>query len=529
MVNIISNFPKFALETLLQVMSSLIFQKISLKNIFGLVLGPLLFLWITIFLDLEPGKPSVTYTLAIAVLMAIWWITEIIPLAITALLPVVLFPIFGVMNGKDVSSTYFNHVIFLFIGGFLVALAMQKWDLHKRIAIKILMITGSSPARILLGFMLATSFLSMWISNTATAMMMVPILLSITKKLEDFIDQKELNKYTVGLLLGVAYSASIGGIATLVGTPPNLSFARIFQIMFPSAPEISFSTWFIYALPISIIFFAITWLYLFILFKPKKSFGRLKNVNFKDQYTQLGKSTYEQKVVAYIFSLLAILWLTRAGLNIGSLNIPGWSSLLSTPAYINDGTVAIALSIVLFLIPSKSKTNKRIMDWDTASKIPWNIVLLFGGGFALASAFKVSGLSIWVGEQLSSIGGLHPILIIAIIAITMTFLTELTSNTATTEMLLPILAGMSVSININPLLFMLPATISASMAFMLPVATPPNAIVFGSNKITVIQMAKTGFMLNIVGVMVITLITYFWGSWVFGIEPNVMPSWAVTH
>ncbi len=501
-------------------------QKISYKNIFGFIIGPVLFLWITLFMDLEPGNPSVTYTFAIAILMAIWWISEVVPLAITALLPVVLFPLFGVMNGKDVSSTYFNHVIFLFIGGFLVALAMQKWDLHKRIAIRILLITGSSPARILLGFMLATSFLSMWISNTATAMMMVPILLSISKKLEDFIEAKELNKYTVGLLLGVAYSASIGGIATLVGTPPNLSFARIFQIMFPAAPEISFSMWFIFALPISIIFFFITWLYLHYIFRPKKQLSVLKEVNFKEQYKELGPSTYEQKSVAIVFASLALLWLTRAGLNIGSLNIPGWSSLFSSPTYINDGTVAICLSIVLFVIPSKSNGSGRIMDWATAAKVPWNIVLLFGGGFALASAFKVSGLSIWVGEQLSVVGGLHPIIIIAIIALMMTFLTELASNTATIEMLLPVLAGISINVDINPLLFMLPATISASMAFMLPVATPPNAIVFGSNKITVMQMAKTGFILNMLGVIVITLITYYWGSWVFGINLNEMPSWA---
>ncbi|MBC8319621.1 MAG: SLC13/DASS family transporter [Bacteroidetes bacterium] len=502
-------------------------QNINYKNIIGFILGPLLFIWITFFLDLEPGKPAVTYTFGIAILMAIWWITEVVPLAVTALLPVVLFPVFGVMDGRDVSSTYFNSVIFLFIGGFLVALAMQKWDLHKRIAIKILLITGTSPARILLGFMLATSFLSMWISNTATAMMMVPILLSITKKLEEFIATKELNKYTVGLLLGVAYSASIGGIATLVGTPPNLSFARIFQIMFPAAPEISFSAWFIYALPITIIFFIVTWLYLYFIYKPKNSLKALKEVNFRQQYKELGHATYEQKVVGIVFVTLALLWLTRAGLNIGSFNVPGWSSLFSSPSYINDGTVAIALSVILFIIPARNNKSKKIMDWVTASKVPWNIVLLFGGGFALASAFKESGLSMWVGEQLASVGNVHPIIIIAVIAVTMTFLTELTSNTATTEMLLPVLAGMSVSINVNPLLLMLPATISASMAFMLPVATPPNAIVFGSNKITVIQMARTGFMLNVLGVIIITLITYFWGSWVFGIVPNVMPDWAV--
>jgi len=504
-------------------------KNINFKNFIGLIIGPLLFLWVVIFMDLEPGKPTVTYTFGIALLMAIWWITEVIPLAITALLPVVLFPLFGVMNGKAVSSTYFNHVIFLFIGGFLVALAMQKWDLHKRIAIKILLITGTSPARILLGFMLATSFLSMWISNTATAMMMIPILLSITQKLEEYIDKKELKRYTVGLLLGVAYSASIGGIATLVGTPPNLSFARIFQIMFPSAPEISFSSWFIFAFPITVVFFIITWGYLYFLYRPKKSTTSLHNINFHNQYKELGSATYEQKVVSIVFVSLAILWLTRAGLNLGSVNIPGWSSLFSSPTYINDGTVAITMSIILFLIPAKSKKGKRVMDWSTASKIPWNIVLLFGGGFALASAFKESGLSIWVGEQLSYIGSLHPIMIIAVIALTMTFLTELTSNTATTEMLLPVLAGLSVSTGINPLFLMLPATISASMAFMLPVATPPNAIVFGSNKITVLQMARAGIVLNLIGVVVITLITYYWGSWVFDINADVMPVWAIIN
>ncbi|MBI9038929.1 MAG: anion permease [Bacteroidales bacterium] len=196
-----------------------------------------------LFCDIEPGKPQVTYTLAIAILMAVWWITEIVPLAITSLLPVVLFPLFGIMDGKNVSATYFNHVIFLFIGGFIVALAMQKWDLHKRIALKILMITGVSPGRILMGFMLATAFLSMWISNTATTMMMIPILISIIQKLEENIGKKDTSKYSIGLLPGVAYSASIGGIATLVGTPPNLSFTRIFQIMFPAAPEISFAHW----------------------------------------------------------------------------------------------------------------------------------------------------------------------------------------------------------------------------------------------------------------------------------------------
>jgi sodium-dependent dicarboxylate transporter 2/3/5 len=496
------------------------------RSIIGFVGGIILFLVVILFFDLDPDNKSVTYTLAIAILMAIWWITEVVPLAVTSLLPVVLFPLFGIMNGKDVSATYFNHVIFLFIGGFLIALAMQKWDLHKRIALKILMITGVSPGRILLGFMLATSFLSMWISNTATTMMMVPILISIITKLEEIIGKKAISRYSIGLLLGVAYSASIGGIATLVGTPPNLSFARIFQIMFPGAPEISFAQWFFFAFPVSVVFFIIIWTYLFFLFRPKeKNWEKMNLDSFKKQYKNLGKSTYEQQVVFVVFVLLALFWLFRSDIIMGSIRIPGWSSLFIHPEYINDGTVAILASVILFIIPSKNKKGASLMDWDTAKGIPWRIVLLFGGGFALASGFKESELSVWFGNQLAFVGNYHPILIIATLCFMMTFLTELTSNTATTEMLLPILAGLSVSIEVNPLIFMLPATMSASMAFMLPVATPPNAIVFGSGRLKVMDMARNGLILNLIGIILITLTIWFLGRIIFDIDVNSLPDW----
>ena len=501
---------------------------VSVKQFIGLVIAPILFIGIVSFVDLEPGKPEITFTLAIALLMAIWWITEIIPLAVTALLPVVLFPLFGVMDGREVSAAYFNHVIFLFIGGFVVALAMQKWNLHKRIALKILTYTGNSPARILLGFMFASAVLSMWISNTATAMMMVPILLSIIARLKDFLAPDQLKKYAIGLLLGVAYGSSIGGIATLVGTPPNLSFARIFQIMFPVAPEISFSAWFIFAAPISLIFFLFTWLYLYFMFRPKLSQGKLHSVEFNSHYKALGKASYEEIVVFIIFIALALLWLSRSGVKIGDFTIPGWSDLFNAPKFINDGTVAIGMAVLLYLIPSKSTTGP-LMDWKTTANLPWNIVLLFGGGFALAGAFKESGLSMWFGDQLSGIGALHPFIIILLICLSVTVLTELTSNTATIEMLLPVLAGLAVSIEVNPLILMLPATLSASMAFMLPVATPPNAIVFGSNKLKVMDMARAGLLLNIIGAILISLVTYYWGTWVFDFDVNVLPPWATAH
>ena len=500
----------------------------SPKKLTGLVLGPGVFLLMIFFVKLDPENPSVTMTAAVGLLMAIFWITEIIPLAATSLLPVVLFPILGIMDGKEVSSTYFNHVIFLFIGGFLVALAMQRWNLHKRIALRILMLTGARPGSILLGFMIATAFISMWMSNTATAMMMIPILLSVIQNLEETIDQKVIAKFSVGLLLGVAYSASIGGIATLVGTPPNLSLVRIFQIMFPQAPEISFTQWFFFALPLTLVIFIFVWWLLNFKFGPKKSeWVQLERGIFRRQFEEMGPMRFEEKIILADFVILALLWLSRSSLDFGHFMIPGWSELFKSPEYVNDGTVAIMMALLLFFIPSKSEKGQRVLTWETASKLPWHIVLLFGGGFALASAFAESGLSAWFGEQLKWMSNIHPIFIILMISLLVTFLTELTSNTATTEMILPILAGLSVSIEINPLFLMIPATLSASLAFMLPVATPPNAIIFGTNRLKIADMARTGLIINLVGAVVITLFTYFMVGVVFNHADLSLPPWAV--
>ncbi len=491
------------------------------------LLGPLIAAYLIGFIELDPDNPAVTNTLAVAIIMALWWVTEIIPLAITSLLPIVLFPALGIMNGKEVSATYFNHVIFLFIGGFLVALAIQKWDLHKRIALAILSIIGNSPGRILLGFMFATAFLSMWISNTATAMLMVPILLSVVTKLEDINGKEKVKGFSIGLLLCIAYSASIGGIATLVGTPPNLSFARIFDIYFPEAPEISFAVWFFYAFPISLTMFIVLFGYLYFVFvKRKRDWKSLSSEEITQDYKDLGKQKFEEEVLLIAFVTLALLWFFRADIVIGNFRIPGWSNLFKEPKYFNDGTVAIFIAILLFIIPSKQEPGTFLMDWKAAEDIPWEIILLFGGGFALASGFKESGLSTWFGEQLRFLSEVHPIILICCICFLVTFLTEVTSNTATVETLLPIFAGLAISIESNPLLLMLPATIAGSLAFMLPVATPPNAIIFGSKRITVIQMAKTGFFLNLIGIVVVTLVTYYFGVLVFDIAEGVFPDWA---
>ncbi|MCP5106778.1 MAG: SLC13/DASS family transporter [bacterium] len=500
-------------------------QKERFKKVL-LVAVPLLTVLFILFFDLSPGRREITYTAAVAFLMAVWWITETVPLAVTALIPLILFPALGIMDGKTVSNQYVNHIIFIFVGGFMVALAMERWNLHKRLALRILMLFGVRPRFILMGFMSATALLSMWISNTATTMMMIPIAIAIVSNLEEMLGVEKVRKFSIGVFLGIAYSASIGGIATLIGTPPNLSFARIFNIFFPNAPEISFAQWFFFAFPISVVFLFIVWFLLSLFFCPRGGI-KLDKQLFIEQYKALGPVSFEEKVVLVDFLLLVVLWMFRADILIGDFKIPGWSGLLPDAKFINDGTVSIAMAVILFLIPARNDKGNggRVLTWKTVSKLPWNIVLLFGGGFALASGFKESGLSSWMGEQLKGLGSLHPVLIIACICIFITFLTELTSNTATAEILLPIMAALAVSINVNPLLLMIPGTLSCSFAFMLPVATPPNAIVFGTERLRVSDMARVGVILNLLGVIIITTAVFLIGKGVFGIDLTQPPSW----
>ncbi len=491
----------------------------------GMFLGIIAFLIIVLFVDLEPGHPEITLTLAVAVLMAIWWITECIPLAVTALIPVVLFPFLGIMNGSEISSVYFNHIIFLFLGGFIMALSMEKWGLHKRIALKILIFMGVSPARILLGFMFATSFLSMWISNTATAMMMIPIVLSVVVKLGETVGEKSIKGFATGLFLAIAYSASIGGLATLVGSPTNLICPRVLQVMFADSPEITFADWFFFAIPITVSMFIVAWTIIYFMYKPKQSWPSLPKELFRKQYQDLGSTSREEKIVLVLFISLALLWITRSDISIGTFLLPGWAGLFEKSSWINDGTTAITIAILLFLIPAR-KEGQRIMDWETAKKLPWNIVLLFGGGFALAMGFESSGLAKWLGESMTWAQGIHPMWILFIIILMMSFLTELTSNTASTQMLLPAYAALAVGTGNNPLLFMIPVTIASSLAFMLPTATPANAIIFGTQRVSIPSMVRTGFLLNIIGVIIVVFFTYLTGTAIFDIDMGVLPDWA---
>jgi len=483
---------------------------------------------ILFFADLAPGEPLVTRTAAVAVLMAAWWITGVIPLAATALLPVALFPLLGIMSAKDAAANYVNDIIFLYIGGFLVALAMQRWNLHRRIALGMTLLFGVKPRSLLLGFMVPTFFLSMFISNTATTMMMAPIALAVLSDMEERGHPGIGKGFGVGLLLAIAYTASIGGTATLIGTPPNLSFARIMAITFPAAPEISFAQWFVFGFPLALTMAVILWAFMVWRFARNTGVEEFNREVIAKQYRVLGPWSFEQRTILVAFVSLGMLWMTRKGFSLGALAVPGWSDLFEHPQYFGDGTVAIAVAILLFLIPSREEPGGRLLDWDTARDLRWDIVLLYGGGFALASAFVVSGLSAWLGDRLAGLGGLPPVLMVLALCGAMSLLTELTSNTATTEMALPILAALAVGIDVHPLLLMLPATLACSCAFMLPVATPPNAIVFGAGNLSVAQMARNGLLLNVAAVLLITLVTFLLGPLVFGIELGASPpDWAV--
>ncbi len=490
----------------------------------GFILGIISFVLILIFFHPDSEKPEIGRVAAVAVLMAIWWITEAIPMAATSMVPIIFFPLLGVLSGSDISAAYINSVIFLFIGGFMLAIAMENWGLHKRIALKIISIFGGTANSILYGFMLSSAFLSMWISNTATAVMMLPIALAVILKIENQFGKEETKNFSKSILLGIAYSCSIGGIATLIGTPPNLALIRIHKIIFPNAPQITFGNWMLLSFPITVILLILAAILLSkIIFRSDKKI-RISKDFIKNEYQSLGKPSFSEKVIAIIFALTSLLWIFRTDLNFGFIQISGWSTIFKTPDFIDDGTVAVTMAFLLFLFPSKDEKQKTILAANVFEQIPWGIILLFGGGFALATAFSSSGLSEFIGNKLHGLSTIPTFVLLLVISGMINFLTELTSNTATTQMILPILASVSVAIGINPLLLMIAATLSASMAFMMPVGTPPNTIVFASKRLRIIDMARTGFMLNIISIILITVLVYFIGSVIFNL--NVYPAWA---
>ncbi|MGD8630759.1 MAG: DASS family sodium-coupled anion symporter [Gammaproteobacteria bacterium] len=462
------------------------------RGLIGLVLGPLVFLLLLALPEPAGLSPQGMRVAAVAALMAIWWVSEAIPVPATALLPILLFPVLGVLGGSEITRAYGHHLIYLFLGGFLIAVTMEKWNLHHRIALHTIHLVGVTPNRIVLGFMLATAFLSMWISNTAATMMMVTIAIAVLRETaQDAAETPDASRFGVTLMLGIAYAASIGGVATLIGTPPNAIFAGVVEKTY--GISIGFVDWMKFGLPLSLVMLAITWVYLTrIRFRGEQPQLAGGQTFVNDQIRRLGPMSRAEKGVAAVFSLVALLWILR-GLY--------WPAALGM---VTDSTIAIAGALLLFVIPVNLARREFLLDWKTAVTIPWDIILLFGGGFALAEGFSESGLTTWLAGLLGVLQGTDIVLIVAAVVLLVIFLTEVTSNTATASLLLPVMAALAVAVEVHPFGLMAATVIAASFAFMLPVATPPNAIVYGSHVVGIQQMAWAGLWLNLLAVVVVT-------------------------
>lgn len=478
-------------------------------QLIGLVAGPLLFTLVLFFFDPTGLSREGVATFACALWISIWWITEAIPISATALLPMVLFPLTGVMSIDLVGNSFSNKMIFLFLGGFIIAVAIEKTNLHKRIALNIISKVGTDWNRVILGFMMASAFLSMWISNTATAVMVLPIGLSVISQLN--VDGKHRKKMSRSLMLGIAYGCSVGGIATLIGSPTNPIFAGYVEQNY--GVTITFTQWMSIGLPFSISMLVIGWLYLTkIAYKTEVTGITGGRMTVKKQLEGLGKMTYPERMVLVVFVGTAFLWITRKYL------------IEPFVGGTSDALIAIVGALVLFVIPSEKKSGRiGLIDWRTAETIPWGILLLFGGGLALATGFKSSGLAVWIGEQLIAFDALPIFLLILAIIGVVNFLTEITSNVATAAMLMPVLGALAVSIDVHPYVLMVAATIAASCAFMLPVATPPNAVVFSSGFLSIPQMIRVGFWMNIISIVVATVLIYILLPLLWGIEIGAFP------
>jgi len=491
---------------------------ISGKKITILLFFPIAFILLSTVLNPSEVNPNIGIMLGIAIWMLGWWITEVVPIAATSLLPIILFPLTGIVSGEEISKVYVNEVIFLYIGGFILALAIEKWEVHKRISSRTLMIFGKSTFQILAGFMLITSLLSMWMSNTSIALLMLPVGISVIEKLKEIYGEKEIGRFKTGLLLGIAYASSIGGMATLIGTPTNLVFVKVYQSHFPDGANINFTNWLIFAFPIYFILIIAAFFILYSFFRPNKKLEIIDSSFFHIENMKLGKVTYEQKVVLVVFFLFALLMIFRADIVIGSFRIPGWSTIFSNSNYIIDSVVAVFVSVLLFVIPSKNIPNTAIMDWNTASRIPWGIILLFGGGFALEKGFDISGLTLWFATKIDLLSGYHVIIIILAACLFSLLMTQLLTNVTVVQALLPLCVALSVSLKINPLYLMLPITFCASAAFMLPISTPPNTILFGTGQVKMKEMLLPGLILVVISGLVISFAMYYWGSYVFDIK-----------
>jgi len=464
------------------------------RQLFGLIAGPLLFYYVYAVADFEGLTPQGQAVLATVFWMAVYWVTEAIPIAATGLLPIVLFPLTGSLPLSETTAAFGDQFIFLFLGGFFLAIAIEKWQLHKRIALSIIALVGTNPNKILLGFMLATAFLSMWISNTAAVVMLLPVGMAIVQQMRHAGNEANWQPFGKALMLAIAYAASIGGMATLIGTPPNLVLAGVIKSSY--GVEVSFVDWFVFAAPICLVLLIACWFYLSRLafrFDALAIPGGADEI--RDQLKALGRLHGPEARVLIVFVSMAFMWVSRSFL---------WADLIPG---ISDTVIAIAGSMLLFILPGNG--GKALLEWNDTEKLPWGIIILFGGGMALAQGFESTGLALWIGQQFTSLEGISVLLLLLLVIAGVNFLTEVTSNLATTAMLLPVLVAIAAQLEVHPFLLLVGATLAASCAFMLPVATPPNAVVFGSGYLRINDMVKAGFFMNLVSIAVLTAAIYW--------------------
>lgn len=469
-------------------------------RLIGLLVGALLLL-MTIIFPAPAGMSDEAWKAAgLMLLLAAWWSTEAIPIPATSLLPIVLIPALGLGSVSQATTPYANPTIFLFMGGFVLGLAMQRWNLHKRVALSVLLAVGSKPSHQIGGFMIATAFISMWVSNTATAIMMLPIGLSVISMYDG--DKPEaVRKYAVALLLGIAYASSLGGIGTLIGTPPNALLAAFLASEYDI--HVGFGQWMLIGVPIAVVMLIVVWFLL-----ARKDFGLNADNNSRDllrkELADLGSMSRGEKLAGIMFLLTAAAWICQPLLS-------------QTFPWLNDTVIAIASAIIMFMIPVDMKKREFLMNWETASNMPWGVLLLFGGGLSLAAVITSSGLAVWIAGSMGSIGMLPTLAMVLLITVVILFLTEITSNTATAAAFLPLVGALAVAQDVSPILYAIPAAVAASCAFMMPVATPPNAIVFGTGHMKISDMITAGFKLNLAGVVVVGIMTYYLMLWVFGL------------
>ena len=471
----------------------------TLSQRIGAFLGPICFI-LMLSSEVPAGlEKEGWFTAAIAVLMAIWWATEAMPIAVTALLPIVLFPTFGVTSIEETAPLYANKVIFLFLGGFIVAFAMQRWNLHRRMALKILQYGSNNGRSLVASFMIASALISMWVMNTSTTMMLLPIAISVITVVHNTVtnlSKKSKEDFQYSLLLGIAYGSTIGGMATLVGTAPNVMLAAFMLDNYDF--NINFADWMIIGLPLTALMLPLAWITLTKwVFKVDFTIPSEGKATLQKLRIEMGSISTPEIRVAVIFLFMASCWILRPIL----IKFPGLAAL-------DDSLIAIGGAILLFITPSGDKSDPILLRWKYAEKLPWGVLILLGGGLALANAVSSTGLAKWIGGTLNDASSLPLILLVFLAATLIIFLTELTSNVATTATFLPVVGAIAIESGYDPIVLVVPVTLAASCAFMLPVATPPNAIVFGSGMLNVPRMAKAGVLLNIIGIFIVTIVTY---------------------